>query len=146
MGLTEIDEEKGPLIKEDKNKPPIKSKLTIQTKEKEPRGKGDLEGTTALGNGQDVGEESKGRSTITVSVTDPIKHVSDHPYIPGLTSSHYEYLITSVFSSSALSSEFRQVEVRRRFSDFVVCVGISCQRYRTIRSSDDVRYCVFYRH
>lgn len=124
LGLTEIDEENGQLREKEYQTPLNKNKLSIKTKEKEGGVKGDLEGTSGLGHGQGVGEESEGRPKITVSVTDPIKYVSDHPYIPGLTSSHYEYLVTSVFSSSVLSSEFRQVEVRRRFSDFVVCLGI----------------------
>ena len=67
---------------------------------------------------------------VQVSVTDPIKHVSDHPYVPGLTSSHYEYLVTSVFSESALSSEYTQVEVRRRFSDFVALADLLAENQR----------------
>lgn len=57
---------------------------------------------------------------IRVSVGDPVKQVSDHPYLPGITSSHYAYLVSSVFEGGG-SSE-RHVEVRRRFNDFVVCM------------------------
>lgn len=67
---------------------------------------------------------------IKISVSDPIKQISDHTYLPGLTSSHYEYLITSVFSDSALSSDCKQIEVRRRFSDFMALADLLAENQR----------------
>jgi len=82
---------------------------------------------------QEVGEEpgssligdsnlnsSEGASfTIQVSVSDPVKQVADHSFLPGVTTSHYEYLVTSMFFDN-LSTSGKHYEVRRRFNDFVV--------------------------
>ncbi len=67
---------------------------------------------------------------VKISVSDPIKRISDHTYLPGLTSSHYEYLVTSVFSDSALSSDYVQSEVRRRFNDFMALADILAENMR----------------
>lgn len=75
-------------------------------------------------------QEANKKEKIKISVSDPIKQISDHTYLPGLTSSHYEYLITSVYSDSALSAEYRQVEVRRRFSDFMALADILDENQR----------------
>lgn len=58
-----------------------------------------------------------------VSVTDPVRYVSDHAYVPGLTSSHFEYLITS-------SDENGTYAVRRRFSDFVQLADVLAETHR----------------
>lgn len=82
---------------------------------------------------QELGEEprssSMGKSnldssedvsfTIQVSVSDPVKQVGDHSFLPGVTTSHYEYLVTSMFFDN-LSTSGKHYEVRRRFNDFVV--------------------------
>lgn len=82
---------------------------------------------------------------LSITVSDPVKRVSDHAFIPGLTSSHYEYLITSIASKATAqyyddnqhhtndiqtsshvdsnnneTSGWPKSEVRRRFNDFVV--------------------------
>lgn len=57
--------------------------------------------------------------TIQVSVSDPVKQVGDHSFLPGVTTSHYEYLVTSMFFDN-LSTSGKHYEVRRRFNDFVV--------------------------
>lgn len=57
--------------------------------------------------------------TIQVSVSDPVKQVADHSFLPGVTTSHYEYLVTSMFFDN-LSTSGKHHEVRRRFNDFVV--------------------------
>lgn len=57
--------------------------------------------------------------TVQVSVSDPVKQVGDHSFLPGVTTSHYEYLVTSMFFDN-LSTSGKHYEVRRRFNDFVV--------------------------
>jgi len=65
-------------------------------------------------------DSSEGASfTIQVSVSDPVKQVADHSFLPGVTTSHYEYLVTSMFFDN-LSTSGKHHEVRRRFNDFVV--------------------------
>lgn len=58
-----------------------------------------------------------------VGVTDPIRYVSDHAYIPGLTSSHFEYLVTS-------SDDNGTYAVRRRFSDFLQLADVLAETHR----------------
>ncbi len=45
--------------------------------------------------------------------------LQDHTYIPGLITSHFEYLVTTIKPPMHDAPEQR-FEVRRRFSDFVV--------------------------
>lgn len=58
-----------------------------------------------------------------VGITDPVRYVSDHAYIPGLTSSHFEYLITSVDDNKTHT-------VRRRFSDFLHLADVLSETHR----------------
>jgi hypothetical protein len=58
-----------------------------------------------------------------VGVADPVRFVSDHSYIPGLTSSHFEYLITS-------SDDNGTYAVRRRFSDFLQLADVLAETHR----------------
>lgn len=74
--------------------------------------------------------ETDKQGKIKISVSDPIKRISDHTYLPGLTSSHYEYLVTSVFSDSALSPDYKQIEVRRRFNDFMALADLLAENLR----------------
>jgi hypothetical protein len=91
---------------------------------------------------------------IRISVSDPVKRVSDHSFIPGLTSSHFEYLVTSApilpttngeHPSPTTTAPPRQQhlgeqrnadepwprsEVRRRFNDFVALADLLVETQR----------------
>lgn len=58
----------------------------------------------------------------------------DHSFIPGLTSSHYEYLLTSTplpHATAAMGLEpWPRAEVRRRFNDFVALADVLAESYR----------------
>lgn len=56
------------------------------------------------------------KPALHITVSDPVRRVGDHSFIPGVATSHYEYLVTS---TSLLSEEAPSNSVRRRFSDFV---------------------------
>lgn len=81
------------------------------------RGRG---GGAAGGSGS--GSAGAGPSTsaapppLHITVSDPVRRVGDS-LIPGLSSTHFEYLVTT-----AGEAPRRRVEVRRRFKDFVVSV------------------------
>lgn len=69
---------------------------------------------------------------IHITVTDPVKRVSDHAFIPGLTSSHYEYLVTTtpLPHQSAQNYISDRHEVRRRFNDFVALADLLTETQR----------------
>ncbi|KAL6784266.1 VPS5B [Auxenochlorella protothecoides x Auxenochlorella symbiontica] len=69
-----------------------------------------------------LGVKSKPLYTITVS--DPVKR-SEEGMIPGLSSSHYDYLI-----SSSSTEQRTRVEVRRRFKDVVALATLLSTKYR----------------
>lgn len=56
------------------------------------------------------------------------QNIQDHPFIPGLTASHYEYLVAT--TSSGLSSSGQVTEVRRRFNDFVALADVLAETQR----------------
>ncbi len=62
---------------------------------------------------------------IQISVTDPVKRMEDS-IIPGVKGGYYTYLVTTVTDQPGFSR--RRMEVRRRFSDFVVSLLICWQR------------------
>ena len=64
--------------------------------------------------GGGAGPSTRPPSTQHITVTDPVRRVGDS-LIPGLSSTHFEFLVTS-----ASEAPRRRVEVRRRFKDFVV--------------------------
>eukprot|EP00890_Picochlorum_soloecismus_P005292 jgi/Picsp_1/5764/NSC_03123-R1_sorting nexin-1 len=75
-------------------------------------------------------DSSEGASfTIQVSVSDPVKQVADHSFLPGVTTSHYEYLVTSMFFDN-LSTSGKHHEVRRRFNDFVALADLLSETKR----------------
>ena len=88
--------------------------------------------------------EGKINDVTRVTVTDPVKQVSDHSFLPGVTTSHVEYLVISEFVSQG-----KRVEVRRRFNDFVVrnefiyiCACMHVQVYVCVCMCVQVYVCV----
>jgi hypothetical protein len=61
-----------------------------------------------------AGPSSRPPPLLQVRVSDPVRRVADSR-IPGFTSTHFEFLVTTTAEAPR-----RRFEVRRRFSDFVV--------------------------
>lgn len=78
--------------------------------------------------GNAAGPSRRTQARIHITVTDPVKLVSDHSFIPGLTSSHYEYLITSMPAEQ--SDDWPRAEVRRRFRDVVALADLLTETQR----------------
>jgi len=81
---------------------------------------------------------SRRRKTV-LSVSDPIKIVSDHPFLPGLSSSHVEYLVTSTDEGEGGEDDGEDdgdgdgrppCAVRRRFSDFLHLADVLAETHR----------------
>jgi hypothetical protein len=76
------------------------------------------------------------RGRLRISVSDPVKRVADHLYIPGLTTSHWEYLVASSAEPAAAADPGRvsmppaRREVRRRYSDFAALAALLEQTRR----------------
>lgn len=81
-----------------------------------------------------AGGSTRPAPRVRITVTDPVKRVSDHAFIPGLTSSHFEYLVASTPSdpgaTSAAGEPWPRGEVRRRFNDFVALADLLIQTQR----------------
>lgn len=100
-----------------------------------------------------AGVSTRPTARIRISVSDPVKRVSDHSFIPGLTSSHFEYLVTSSPilpisnghhpspTTKAPSQQpqeedindeepWPRSEVRRRFNDFVALADLLVETQR----------------
>ena len=88
--------------------------LTLDSLDIGPEDNGFLQGGGGAGG---AGPSTRPAPQLQVSVSDPVRRVGDS-VIPGFTSTHFEYLVTTVFESPR-----RRVEVRRRFKDFVVSNG-----------------------
>ena len=74
----------------------------------------------AGGEGGVAGPSTRPAPAMHISVSDPVRRVGDS-MIPGFTSTHTEYLVTTT-----LENPRRRVEVRRRFRDFVVRPASGC--------------------
>jgi hypothetical protein len=60
----------------------------------------------------------------------PLVCWQDHAFIPGITSSHYEYLVASApaedrAAASGSPAQPARAQVRRRFNDFVVSAALN---------------------
>lgn len=94
--------------------------LTLDSLEINADDAGFLRGRSIAGGASGSGSAGAGPSTsaapppLHITVSDPVRRVGDS-VIPGLASTHFEYLVTT-----AGEAPRRQVEVRRRFKDFVV--------------------------
>ncbi|EFN57618.1 hypothetical protein CHLNCDRAFT_142705 [Chlorella variabilis] len=72
----------------------------------------------AGGEGGVAGPSTRPAPAMHISVSDPVRRVGDS-MIPGFTSTHTEYLVTTT-----LENPRRRVEVRRRFRDFVALADL----------------------
>jgi sorting nexin-1/2 len=103
-----------------------------------------------------AGVSTRPAARIRISVSDPVRRVSDHAFIPGLTSSHFEYLVTSApilpvsnghqssptttapaqqhqeAGNQAIDDQepWQRREVRRRFNDFVALADLLVETQR----------------